>query len=167
MTLRRGFGDQAWELARRGDVAGLERAADLHLRDATGIEYEGRRARAFALAVQGRTGEALQELNAGWTDEWPSSSAYAIDVARLHYLGGNCSAALTALQLDLRTLDPLDGSAELAVACARRDPSVRRDALRLVARSSRGTARLRSVARILTARADATQAGIESTIFPS
>jgi hypothetical protein len=152
VTVRRGFGDQAWDLAQNGDIAALERAAELHLRHATGVEYEGHRARAFAFAVEGRAGEALARLNEGWSDEWPTPAAYAADVARIHFLAGDCAAALTALQLDLRALEHIDGVTEFAVTCARRDPSVRRRALRVALRGTRGFDKLRAVAAVLSAR---------------
>ena len=152
MTVRRGFGDQAWELAQKGDVAALEHAAELHLREPSGIEYEGHRAKAFALAVDRRAAEALTRLNEGWSDEWPTPAAYATDIARIHFLAGDCAAALTALQLDLRTLDHLDGLTDFAVTCARRDPTLRRQALRVVLRGTRGVDRLRAAAAVLSAR---------------
>ena len=127
-------------------------ASELHLRDPTGIEYEGHRAKAFALAVDGRAGEALALLNDGWSDEWPTPAAYATDVARIHFLAGNCAAALTALQLDLRTLDHLDGVTEFAATCARRDPSVRRQALRVAVRGARGLRKLTAATAVLSAR---------------
>jgi hypothetical protein len=151
MGLQR-FGDQVWELAQRRDVAGLERAAALHLRDESGIEYEGYRARAFALAVQGRTNEALQALNEGWTEEWPTPVGYSMDVTRVHYLSGNARKAIAALQLDLRTFAQLPGAVELAAACARLDPRVKKEALRVVRHTSSGTERLRAMLAVAFAR---------------
>jgi hypothetical protein len=165
----RRFGDQAWELAQKNDVTALERAAALHLRDASGIEYEGYRARAFALAVRNRVAEALSSLNEGWTDEWPTPAAYATDVARIHLLAGDCTKALTALQLDLRAVDQLHGLTDFTVACVRREPALWWSALRLAVRGERGHRKV--VAAFAVARARLTapkpQPGISSTIFPS
>ena len=169
MTVRRGFGDQAWELAQKGDVAALEGASYLHLRDPSGIEYEGYRARAFSLAVRNRVPEALSSLNEGWTEEWPTPAAYATDVARIHMLAGDCTAALTALQLDLRTIDHIDGLTDFAVACTRRDPSLWWRALRLAMHGERGFRKYGTALAVVRARLTATkpQPEISSTILPS
>lgn len=165
----RRFGDQAWELAQKGDVTALEGAAYLHLRDPSGIEYEGYRARAFSLAVRNRVAEALAALNEGWTDEWPTPAAYATDVARIHLLSGDCAKALTALQLDLRTIDHIDGLTDFAVACTRRDPSLWRRALRLAMHGKGGPRRYGAALSVLRARLGAPkpQPEISSTILPS
>ena len=96
-----------WRLACARDATALHRAADLLLRDPTGLEYEGHRARAFALAVEQRVNDALTELNEGWTDEWPFPAAYATDVGRVRYLAGDYDQSLSALQLAIRGAEPL------------------------------------------------------------
>src|SRR5919201_6721054 len=97
---RRGYGDETWRLALARDVSALRRAADLLLEgDAGDLDYDGHRARAFALAVEGQTYEALEQLNEGWTEEWPFPAAYAADIARVRFLLGDYAKALEALQL--------------------------------------------------------------------
>ncbi len=132
MTARRGFGDETWRLARAGDVDGLGRAADLLLADPGELEYEGHRARAFGLAVQQNAVGALAELNEGWSEDWPSPAAYAVDVARIHFLAGDCAKALTALELDVRSAAHFDGLRELVVACVEKNPALWRMALEIV-----------------------------------
>src|SRR5918911_1644381 len=119
MGTRRGFGDETWRLACAGDAAALGRAADMLLGDGE-LEYEGHRARAFALAVDGRRDEALVELSEGWSDDWPPPSAYALDVSRIHYLCHDCERALAALQLEVRSLSQWTGVHEIVAACVRR-----------------------------------------------
>jgi hypothetical protein len=169
VTVRRGFGDQAWELAQRGDVTALEGAAYLHLRDPSGIDYEGYRARAFSLAVRNRADEALTALHEGWTEEWPTPAAYATDVARIHLLAGDCEKALTALQLDLRTIDHIEGLTEFAVACTQRHPALWWRALRLAMHGERGIRRYLAALAVVRARLSAPkpQPEISSTILPS
>jgi hypothetical protein len=117
---RRGFGDETWRLARAGDAEALQRAGDLLLAEPLDLAYEGHRARAFALAVEGDAAGALHVLNAGWTDEWPFPAAYALDVARVRYLVGDYEHALDAIRLALRGAERVDGStAELAKSCVR------------------------------------------------
>lgn len=132
MTARRGFGDETWRLARAGERDALDRVATLLL-DEGELQYEGHRARAFRLAVDARTGDALEALNEGWSEDWPSPAAYATDVARIQFLAGNCIAALTALQLDVRSAAHFDGLTDLAVACVAREPRLWRSALGVVA----------------------------------
>src|ERR687888_161677 len=103
MTARRGYGDETWRLARARDSAALHRAADLLLEgEPGGLDYDGHRARAFALAVEGRVDDALAELNEGWSEEWPFPAAYAADIARVRFLVGDYADALDALQLSVR-----------------------------------------------------------------
>ena len=149
--MRRGYGDEMWTLACAADVAGLERAADLLLRDPSGVEYEGHRARAFAFALEGRTGEALQELNAGWAEEWPTAEAYGIDIARIHFLGGDPDRTLTALQLDARTTEraQLDDVVTLVLACVHCDRRLWRRGLRIALTGSAGFDRLLVPVRLL------------------
>ena len=76
---RRGFGDEAWGLALVGDAPSLHRVADLLTGDASDVDYDAHRARAFALAIEAAKDDALAELNEGWTEEWPFPGAYATD----------------------------------------------------------------------------------------
>jgi hypothetical protein len=140
MSARRGFGDETWRLARAGDLAGLERAAKLLLTETGGLEYEGHRARAFRLAAEGSVVAALAELNEGWSEDWPSPAAYAVDVARIHFLTHDCAKALTALELDVRSAAHFDGLRDLVVECVRRDPRLWRMALEIVLAGEDGTA---------------------------
>ena len=122
--MRRGVGDQAWELALAGDGAALERAAESF------DEYDAHRMRAFALALGGRTDDALDELNEGWADDWPFPAAYAVDVARVRYLCGDYEASLWALRLAARSGRRADPAvASLARACVRRSPRLWRRGL--------------------------------------
>jgi hypothetical protein len=149
MSARRGFGDETWELARAGDDVGLERAASLLLTDPGELEYEGHRARAFRFAVEGNAVAALAELNQGWSEDWPSPAAYAVDVARIHFLAGDCAKALTALRLDVRTASHLDGLSGLLADCVRREPALWRSALSI---ALAGDSRLRAASAVLAAR---------------
>src|SRR3954454_5703596 len=109
MSRRTGFRDETWRLALAGDVDGLERAGSLLLAgDDDALGYDGHRARAFARAVEGRGDDALGEVNGGWTEEWPFPSAYAADVARVHFLGQDYGQTLDALELAARSADILD-----------------------------------------------------------
>ena len=129
MAVRRGYGDETWRMAREGDRAGLQRAADLLLQDAD-LNYEGHRARAFAFAVEGRRDDALEQLHEGWTEEWPFPAAYATDVARVRFLAGDYDEALTALHLAVRSSEQLDDAvAALATDCVRRSRRTFRKAL--------------------------------------
>jgi hypothetical protein len=133
VSARRGFGDETWRLAEAGDAEALRRAAELLLAEPLGLAYEGHRARAFALAVEGQGAAALDVLNEGWTDDWPFPTAYALDVARVHYLARDHDRALDALSLAVRSVERTDGSgADLAAACVRRRPSLCVKALRSV-----------------------------------
>jgi hypothetical protein len=167
MSRRRGFGDETWRLARAGDAAGLERAAQLLLRNGTDTEYEGRRARAFRLALERRTSEALRELAEGWAEDWPPPSAYALDVSRVHYLAGDPVRALTAIELELRGLSRWEGVSELAAACVGRDRRLWRRGLRVAAAAERGPRKLRAVAAVLRARADAAPAAAGTVPEPT
>jgi tetratricopeptide (TPR) repeat protein len=123
MSARRGYGDETWRLALVHDAAALHRAADLLLQGEPGeLNYDGHRARAFALAVEGRIDEALAQLNEGWTEEWPFPAAYAADIARVRFLVGDYAKALDALQLSVRGADRLEPAvAELTPECVRQD----------------------------------------------
>lgn len=137
MTPRRGFGDEIWRLARAGDVRGLQQAADL-LTDDAEPGYDGCRALAYRHAVEGRTAEALAQLNAGWADDWPPPSAYALDVARIHLLVGDCTRALAALQLEVHSLSHGAGVNEIVAGCVRRNPGLWRRGLRLALAAEAG-----------------------------
>jgi hypothetical protein len=140
---RRGFGDESWRLAQAGDGAGLHRAADLLLEGDTGdLRYDGHRARAFALALEGRVEDALAALNAGWTRDWPFPSAFAADTARVRLLADDPERALQALALATRGADRLDpGVPELLAEVALRAPRLRGRVLRVALGG--GTLRLR------------------------
>ncbi|HEX7083112.1 MAG TPA: hypothetical protein VF186_03260 [Gaiellaceae bacterium] len=143
MPGRRGFGDESWRLAQAGDGAGLHRAADLLLEGDTGdLRYDGHRARAFALALEGRVEDALAALNAGWTRDWPFPSAFAADTARVRLLADDPERALQALALATRGADRLDpGVPELLAEVALRAPRLRGRVLRVALGG--GTLRLR------------------------
>jgi hypothetical protein len=123
VSARRGYGDETWRLAVERDAAALRRAADLLLAGEPGdLDYDGHRARAFALAVEGRIDDALAQLNEGWTEEWPFPAAYAADIARVRFLNGDYAKALDALQLSVRGAERLEPAvAELTPACVRQE----------------------------------------------
>jgi hypothetical protein len=159
-----------WRLALAGDSAALHRAAELLLEDPVDLSYEGHRARAFALAVEGRADEALAQLNEGWTDEWPFPRAYAADVGRVRYLAGDDAQALAALRLAARGADSVDPRVvELAALVVRRSPALWRRALRIAGAAGTPSQRAAGVAAVTRARfsRDASQPGIRSTILPS
>jgi hypothetical protein len=133
MTARRGYGDETWRLARARDSAALHRAADLLLEgEPGGLDYDGHRARAFALAVEGRVDDALAELNEGWSEEWPFPAAYAADIARVRFLVGDYADALDALQLSVRGADRLEPAVvELTPECVRQAKDLWRRGLRV------------------------------------
>ena len=121
------YQDELWRLAVERDVAGLHRAVGV-----VDDGYDAHRARAFALAVDGRVDGALRELGAGWGGDWPFPAGYALDVARVRFLGRDYRGALSAL----RDAADRDGSTDPAVAalareCVRREPALLRRALRL------------------------------------
>ena len=154
MSRRTGFRDETWRLALAGDVEGLERAGALLLAgDDDALGYDGHRARAFACAVEGHVDDALAQLNEGWTEEWPFPSAYAADVARVHFLGQDCAQALDALELAARSADILDPAvAELAIACVQRAPATWRGALKVAVAGGTPMQRLRNAFAVLRAR---------------
>jgi hypothetical protein len=133
VSARQGFGDESWRLAKDGDTGALHRAADLLLTgEPAGLFYDGHRARAFALALEGRVDDALAQLNEGWTEEWPFPAAYAADTARVRYLAGVYEESLGALQLAVNGSDRLDPAlAELASAVVARAPSLRLRAIKV------------------------------------
>lgn len=151
---RRGYGDETWRLARERDAAALHRAADLLLDGDPGdLAYDGHRARAFALAVEGDADGALAQLNEGWTEDWPYPSAYAADAARVRLLAGEPERALDALRLATRGADRLDpGVAELFVEVVRARPRLRAHAVRAALRGGTGRQRVRTALAALGAR---------------
>jgi hypothetical protein len=150
----RGYGDEAWRLARAGDTVALRRAADLLLQgDPVGLDYDGHRARAFALAVEGRVDDALAELNKGWTNDWPFPSAYAADTARVRYLAGDYERSLGALQVAVRGAERIDPQvAELVSAVAAHAPKLRLRAVRVALGGGTTWQRLRNAAAVAAAR---------------
>lgn len=154
MAARRGFGDETWRLAREGDVAALHRAADLLLQGDPGeLNYDGHRARAFALALDGKVDEGLAELNEGWTEDWPFPAAYAADTARVRYLAGDYERSLGALQLAVHGADRLDPQiAELVAAVVQHAPRLRIRAVRVVLGGGTPWQRLRNAAAAASAR---------------
>jgi hypothetical protein len=148
VSARKGFGDETWQLAKAADAAALHRVADLLLAgEPAGLFYEGHRARAFALALEGRVDDALAELNEGWTEDWPFPAAYASDTARVRYLGGDYEQSLGALQLAVHGSDRLDPAiAELASAVVARAPALRLRAIKVVLRGGTTWQRLRNAA---------------------
>ena len=153
MSERRGFGDETWRLAVAGETDALHKAADLLLQDPVDLGYDGHRARAFALAVEGRRDDAVDELNKGWTDEWPFPAQYATDVARIHYLGGDYERALDSLLLAARGAERVDAVVgELAAECVRREPGVLAKALRVVLSGGTSLQKLEHAGAVLRAR---------------
>jgi hypothetical protein len=147
---RRGFGDDTWRLAKEGNTEALRGAA---ARLGDDVPYDAHRARAFALAVEARRDEALAELNEGWTEDWPVPGQYAVDVARIHYLAGDCAHALAALDLSVRSAHRRDGApAELAAECARREPHLWWHALRVALAAGSLSERGRTAVAVVVAR---------------
>jgi len=155
---RRRYGDETWRLAVAGDAAGLHRVADLLLGESEEESYDGHRARAFAHAVEGRTAAALEQLNEGWTEDWPFPSAYAADIARVRFLGGDYTEALEALHLSVRGADRVDPAVSaLAAAAVRGDRRLVRPALRVAFAGGTPRQRLATAGRVLAARVRATR----------
>jgi len=150
---RRALGDETWRLALAGDAPALRRVAEL-LQGAAGEEsYDAHRARAFALAVEGRSAAGLGELNEGWTEDWPFPSAYAADIARVRFLAGDYAEALDALHLSLRGADRVDADvARLAKECVRRDKRLLRRALVVATAGGTPWQRLATAGGVLAAR---------------
>jgi hypothetical protein len=148
VSVRRGFGDETWRLAKDADTAALHRAADVLLDgDPGGLLYDGHRARAFALALEGRVDDALAQLNEGWTEGWPFPAAYAADTARVRYLAGDYEQALGALRLAVHGADRLDPAiAELVSALVARAPGLRLRAIKVVLGGGTTWQRLRNAA---------------------
>ena len=135
-SARRGVGDALWRLATEQHVEALtDAAARLAFPDGD-ADYDARRARAFALAVEGTVDGALDELTEGWTEDWPTPPMFAADVARVHLLAGDASCALDALDLAVRSTDrPYPGTLELAERCVERERGLWRKALAVVRRA--------------------------------
>jgi hypothetical protein len=150
---RRGYGDETWRLARERDAVALHRAADLLLDGDPGdLSYDGHRARAFALAVEGDPDAALAQLNEGWTEDWPYPAAYAADTARVRLIAGDPARALGALRLATRGVDRIDPAvAELFVDVARAAPRLRLQAVGISLRGGTTGQRVRTAVAILRA----------------
>jgi hypothetical protein len=150
VSTRRGYGDETWRLAQAGDSEALNRAADLLLEAGPGgLLYDGRRARAFALALDGRVDDALAELNDGWTEDWPFPAAYAADTARVRYLAGDYEHSLGALRLALHGADRVDPAvSELVAAVVAHAPKLRLRAIRVVLGGGTAWQRLRNAATV-------------------
>src|SRR5215208_6964731 len=147
------YRDETWRLAVAGDARALHAAAD-----ALGESYEAHRARAFAHAVERRTAAALDELNEGWTEEWPFPTAYAADVARIRFLVGDYGDALEALHLSSRGADRVDGAVvALARSCVKRDRRLLRRALRVAFAGGTSWQRLAAAGRVVAASIRATK----------
>jgi hypothetical protein len=146
VSVRRGVGDEVWRLAKDGDTAALHGAADLLLDgDPGGLLYDGHRARAFALALEGRVDDALAQLNEGWTEDWPFPAAYAADTARVRYLAGEYEQSLGALRLAVHGADRLDPAiSELIAAVVKREPKLRLRAITVVLGGGSAWQRLRN-----------------------
>jgi hypothetical protein len=154
MTPRRGYGDEMWRLAGDRDADALHRAADLLLQGEPGeLNYDGHRARAFALALGGDVDGALAQLNEGWTEDWPFPAAYAADTARVRYLAGDYERSLGALQLAVHGADRLDPAvAELVALVVARAPKLRLRAVRVALGGGTPWQRLRNGAAVAFAR---------------
>jgi hypothetical protein len=150
----RGYGDEVWRLARQRDVAALRRASALLLEgDAGEHDYDGHRARAFAFAVDGRSDDALAELNKGWTEDWPFPAAYAADTARVWYLAGDYERALGALELAMHGADRLDPAvADLVRLIVAKAPRLRLRAVRVALGGGTPWQRLRNATAAATGR---------------
>jgi hypothetical protein len=148
VSVRKGFGDEAWRLAKAADIPALHRVADLLLDgDPGGLLYDGHRARAFAFALEGRVADALTELNEGWTEDWPFAAAFATDAARVRYLAGDYEESLGALRLAVHGADRLDPAiSELAAAVVTRAPRLRLRAVKVVLGGGTPWQRLRNAA---------------------
>ncbi|MBA3844772.1 MAG: hypothetical protein H0X39_19500 [Actinobacteria bacterium] len=154
MSLRRVFGDETWRLARSGDAPALHLAADL-LRDGdpNAHGYDGHRARAFALALEGDLDGGLAELRAGRTDDWPFPAALAADRTRVRYLAGDLERALEELRPAVRGVRRLDPEiSDLVSALVVRAPQLRLRAVRLVLEGGTAWQRMRNAATTLAAR---------------
>jgi len=147
------YGDEAWRLALAGDADRLRLVGDALVVGDGDPGYEGHRARAFALAVEGSTDAALAELNEGWTADWPFSAAYAADTARVRFLVGDYAEALDALALSVRGADRVETAVlELVPRCVQRDPRLRRPAFRVALSGGTPWQRLATAARVVAAR---------------
>jgi hypothetical protein len=153
---RAAYGDETWRLARIGDARALARAADaLVQHDPDDVSYDAHRARAFALAIEHRTGDALAQLNEGRSEDWPFPAVYAADVARVRYLAGDYEHALAALQLAVHGADRLDPAvAELAALVVARAPELRLRGVRVVLGAGTPWQRLRNAASVARAAED-------------
>jgi len=150
---RRRYGDESWRLARAGDAAALHRASALLAGGPEGPDYEARRARAFALAVEGDVDAAVAELDEGSTKEWPFPQALAADTARIRFLAKDYEQALVSLRRAVHGAERLDPQvAELVEAVAARAPQLRMQALRVALGGGTTWQRLRNAAAVAAAR---------------
>jgi hypothetical protein len=153
MAVRRVFGDETWRLATEGESEALYRAAAALEAVPGDRDYDSHRARAFALAVEGKVDEARDELNEGWTEDWPFPAAYAADIARVWYLAGDYGHSLDALHLAVRGADRVDGALPaLARACVARAPRLLPRALKVALAGGTPTQRLKAAAGVVRAR---------------
>ena len=141
------FRDETWRLARDGDAAGLHRAAGLL------SDYDGHRARAFALAVEGRLDDALAQLSENRAQDWPFPAAYAADLGRVRFLAGDYERSLAALQPAVRGVDRLDPAlADLVSDVVSREPKLRLRAVKLLLTGGTIRQRLRNATAAATSR---------------
>ena len=99
--------DEITKLAVVGDTVGLRRVAD-RLPATVDASYDRHRARAMALALEGKSDQAVAELNAGAADRLQDPSTVAADFAELRLLAGDPRAAVDALAYGL-TAPPARG----------------------------------------------------------
>jgi hypothetical protein len=153
------YRDETWRLALARDAAALHAAADLLLEDGPDeSRYDGHRARAFALSVEGRVDDALDELNDGATEDWPFPAAYAADVGRVRYLAGEYSSALSALQLAVDGADRLDPAVgDLVAGCVRGDGRLLRRGLAVAVGSGTTRDRVTTALAVIKARLGASE----------
>lgn len=146
--VRVSFGDETWRLASLGDVAALHRVADLLLDGDSGdLAYDGQRARAFALALEGRLDDALARLDDGRTDDWPFPAILAADIGRVRFLAGDYERSLDALASAVRGAERVDPAvADLVSDVAAREPRLRRRAIKVLLAGGSSWQRLRNAA---------------------
>ncbi len=92
--------DEITKLAVVGDVAGLRAAAN-SLPPTLDFAYDRQRARAMALALEGKSDQAVAELKSGSAAQLQTPSTVAADLAEIRLLAGDPKAAVEALSLGL------------------------------------------------------------------
>lgn len=146
----------AWELALRGDLAGLrERASRLQADgDIVGHpSYGAFRAAAFAFAVEGAESEAVSTLGAPGISSLPFPVLLALDLARVRFLTGHPEHAFLTLELGLRGRGQLPGEARRLVAgCVAEAPWLWSPAVRLICATGGADERLVGLATLVAAR---------------